>query len=130
MTPALPALVALTWAAVSAAATPAPPASGTALYDANCSACHMPGGEGVPGQQPPLRLSKFAAGPPEALIRLMLEGAATRTDKRKTWPNEMPTFEDLPDDEIASILTYVRSSFGNKARAVTAAQVAALRPKK
>ena len=46
------------------------------------------------------------------------------------WPNEMPTFEDLRDDEIASILTYVRGSFGNKARAVTAAQVKAVRAKK
>jgi mono/diheme cytochrome c family protein len=130
MVPALPTLLALTLAAASAAAAPAPPASGKELYDANCSACHMPDGEGVPEQQPPLRLSKFAAGPPDALIRMLLEGTATRTDKRKTWPNEMPTFEDLPDDEIASILTYVRGSFGNKARAVTAAQVTALRPKK
>lgn len=113
-----------------AAAEPSPPRDGKTLYEENCSACHMTNGRGVVGQQPPLRLSRFAAGPPEAFIRLLLEGSATRTDKRRAWPNEMPTFEDLPDDDVAAILTHVRSSFGNKARAVTAAQVAALRPKK
>ena len=113
-----------------ALAQPAPPPDAKESYDANCSSCHMPGGEGVEGQQPPLKGSRFVAGPPEALIRLLLEGAATRTDKRPAWPNEMPTFEDLKDDEIASILTYVRGSFGNKARAVTAAQVKAVRAKK
>jgi mono/diheme cytochrome c family protein len=125
----LPASAALTLAAGSLAAAPAPP-DGKALYDANCSACHMVAGEGVPGQQPPLRLSRFAAGPPEALIRLLLEGSASRTDKRQSWPNEMPTFEDLPDDEIAATLTYVRASFGNKARPVAPAQVKAVREKK
>jgi mono/diheme cytochrome c family protein len=64
------------------------------------------------------------------LIRLVLEGSAWRTDKRPAWPNEMPTFEDLPDEEIAAVLTYVRGSFGNKAGPVTAAQVKAARAKK
>jgi mono/diheme cytochrome c family protein len=91
----------------------------------------MPAGAGVAGQQPALaRGNKFVSGDPVALIRMLLEGSATRTDKRPAWPNEMPTFEDLTDAEIADVLTYVRGSFGNKAGPVTAAQVAAVRGKR
>ena len=117
------------WAAARAAAAAAVPDAKDS-YDTNCSSCHMPDGKGVPGQQPPLQGSRFVAGPPQPLIRLVLEGSAWRTDKRPTWPNEMPTFEDLRDEEIAAILTYVRGSFGNKAGAVTPAQVKAARAKK
>ena len=117
-------------AAAPALAQASPPVDAKDSYDANCSSCHMPDGKGVPGQQPPLQGSRFLAGPPQQLIRLVLEGSAWRTDKRPAWPNEMPTFEDLPDDEIAAVLTYVRGSFGNKAGPVTAAQVKAARPKK
>ena len=117
-------------AALPAFAQAAPPPDAKDSYEANCSSCHMPDGKGVPGQQPPLQGSRFVAGPPQPLIRLLLEGASWRTDKRPAWPNEMPTFEDLPDDEIAAVLTYVRGSFGNKSGPVTAAQVKAARPKK
>ena len=123
-----------------AVARPAPaqqPAAGAAeprgkvLYEQACSSCHMPAGTGVDGQQPALdRGNKFVSGDAAPLIRLLLEGSATRTDKRPAWPNEMPTFEDLTDAEMADVLTFVRGSFGNKAGPVTAAQVAAVRGKR
>ena len=104
---------------------------GKLLYEQACSSCHMPAGTGVAGQQPALdRGNKFVSGNAAPLIRLLLEGSATRTDKRASWPNEMPTFEDLNDAEIADVLKFVRGSFGNKAGPVTAAQVAAVRGKR
>jgi mono/diheme cytochrome c family protein len=42
----------------------------------------------------------------------------------------MPPHDFLKDQEIADVLTYVRSNFGNKASAVTAAEVKAERAKK
>jgi mono/diheme cytochrome c family protein len=41
----------------------------------------------------------------------------------------MPPHNFLKDQEIADVLTYVRSSFGNKASAVTAAEVKTIRAK-
>ena len=120
-------IVALLAAGPAAAAEPE---RGKAVYDEACSSCHMPAGTGVAGQQPALQANRFATGDPVALIRLVLEGSSWRKDKRQSWPNEMPTFEDLTDADIADVLTFVRGSFGNKASPVTAAQVAAVRARK
>jgi mono/diheme cytochrome c family protein len=48
----------------------------------------------------------------------------------ETYTNKMPPLKTiLKDQEIADVLTYIRSSFGNKASAVTAAEVKAVRSK-
>jgi mono/diheme cytochrome c family protein len=115
--------------AVSSAvpASAAPPPRGRALYNQACASCHMPDGSGVPGQQPALARSAKVAGPSAGLIRLLLRGAEPSPAGRPAYPNQMPTFESLTDAQIADVLTYVRTSFGNKAGAVTAAQAAAER---
>jgi mono/diheme cytochrome c family protein len=41
----------------------------------------------------------------------------------------MPGHEYMTDQQIADVLTYVRNSFGNKAKAVTVAEVKAVRAK-
>jgi mono/diheme cytochrome c family protein len=125
-------LTLLAAAPAGAGEAPGPPdPKGKALYDETCATCHMPAGTGVTGQQPALANgNRVVAGDPARLIRLLLEGAAALPTDRKRYPNEMPTFESLTDGEIAAILTYVRGSFGNKARAVTPAQVAAVRGKR
>ena len=51
----------------------------------------------------------------------------------KKYPGQVPMtpFEHmLNDDEIASVLTFVRNSYGNKSSAVSAAQVAKIREQK
>jgi mono/diheme cytochrome c family protein len=108
----------------------APPPRGRALYNQACASCHMPDGSGVAEQQPALAGSAVVAGPPARLIRLLLHGAADALpeNRQKYW-SQMPTFETLTDVQIADVLTFVRTSFGNKASAVTAAQAAAERSK-
>jgi len=44
-----------------------------------------------------------------------------------TYSNTMPSHDYLKDHEIADVLTYVRNSFGNKANAVTTAEVTKVR---
>ena len=56
-----------------------------------------------------------------------LTGPVTVNGKR--YDSVMPPMSQLADDEIANILTYVMSSWGNTGPAITAAQVAEVRAK-
>lgn len=103
--------------APGAAAPAAPPISGEAGFAAACAACHQPDGKGIPGAFPPLAASAFVQGPPEIVVGTVLDGRGG-----------MPAFrEDLHDDQIAAILTYVRSAWGNSASAVPQSLVASTR---
>jgi len=90
---------------------------GKAMFLANCSACHRVDGMGVKGAFPALAGDPFVVGPKVDPVARVLNGRGG-----------MPSFKaDLSDDQIAAILTYVRSSWGNKADAVKPADVAAVR---
>ena len=91
-------------------------AGGQSLFMDNCAACHQANGLGVPGSFPSLKGSKVAQGDPKVPITRVLKGRGG-----------MPSFQsELTDLEIATVLTYVRSAWGNKAPPVLPAQVTAL----
>ena len=95
---------------------------------ANCAACHQAEGTGVEGVYPPLAGSPFVNGPPEAMARILLHGLnGPLTVHGKTYNGEMPAWQQLPDEQLAAVMTYVRASFGNKAPPVGADTVAAVR---
>jgi len=104
---------------------------GKRSFSANCVACHQTTGLGVPNQYPPLVGSEFTLGPTDHLILIVLHGLEGPVKvKGETYNGAMPTWKDvLTDAQIAGILTYVRSSWGNEAGAVTVDQVKALREK-
>jgi mono/diheme cytochrome c family protein len=89
-------------------------------------------GKGVPDMQPPVdRGNRIVNGDPATLIKLVLHGVHPPPPKgRQPYVTKMPTFEMLSDEDLAALLTYLRSSFGNRAGPVTAAQVAAQRAKR
>jgi quinoprotein glucose dehydrogenase len=98
------------------------------LYQQKCFACHQANGAGLPNVFPPLAESEWVNGPAENLIRIQLRGlTGPITVKGATYNSAMPANAAMTDEEIATILTYVRSNFGNKADAVTADMVKALR---
>ncbi len=100
---------------------------GKATY-AICSACHQATGLGIPNAFPPLAGSEWVNGPAENLIRIQLRGLKGEiTVKGQKFNSIMPANANLSDEQIASVLTYVRSNFGNKASAVTPEMVKALR---
>jgi mono/diheme cytochrome c family protein len=102
--------------AVSATALAATP---SALFNDNCSACHQTTGKGVKGAFPALAGDPFVQGDPAPMMATVLAGRAG-----------MPAFkDDLNDLELASLLTYVRTSWGNKGKPVSASDVAAARAK-
>jgi mono/diheme cytochrome c family protein/glucose/arabinose dehydrogenase len=96
--------------------------------EAHCITCHQADGQGLPAAQfPSIAKSPWVAGNPQRLIRIILHGLMGPIEVNGTkLPGQVPmtAFKGLSDQEIAGVATYVRNSFGNKASAVTPAQVA------
>ncbi|MBC7897064.1 MAG: cytochrome c [Cytophagaceae bacterium] len=115
------------------AATPATTASaGETIYQERCVTCHQVNGAGIPGTFPPLAQSEYAnAADPGVPARIVIHGiSGPITVHGATYNSVMPPYGlgvVMADEEIAQLLTYVRSSFGNSASAVTAADVAKAR---
>jgi mono/diheme cytochrome c family protein len=103
--------------------------AGRALYVANCAACHTGSGAGVTGLAPTLAASPVVqAAAVDTLLDVVLNGAqAVATDTAPTAP-AMPAFGwQLPDEQIAELLTYVRNDWGNAASAVDPSDVQRVR---
>ncbi len=103
---------------------------GGQLYTLYCSACHAADGKGATGGAfPPLAASPWLSGDPDRAAKIVLHGIHGPIDVLgKTYNLEMPPQGAmLPDDQIAAILTFVRSSWGNSAPPVTAAFIKATR---
>ncbi|HEX4933192.1 MAG TPA: cytochrome c, partial [Gemmatimonadaceae bacterium] len=93
-----------------------------------CQTCHQENGEGLPNLYPPLAGSEWLTGDAEIPIAIVLHGMQGEiTVKGQKFNNVMAPWASLSDAQIAAILTYERSSWGNTASAVTAEQVAAVR---
>jgi mono/diheme cytochrome c family protein/glucose/arabinose dehydrogenase len=99
--------------------------------EGHCATCHQPDGQGLPAAMfPPLAETKWVNGNEDRLIKLTLHGLLGPIEvKGKKYPGQVPmtAFKQLPDEEIAAVLTYVRNTFGNKAPMVTPAKVKEVR---
>jgi mono/diheme cytochrome c family protein len=106
-------------------------AKGRDLYIANCSACHQPTGEGLPGVFPPLKASNVVNKEDASKhIQVVLNGLQGGRVGGAVYAAPMPPFAGtLGDAEIADIIDYERRSWGNHGTLVTAAQVGAERPR-
>ena len=103
-------------------------ARGKVVYTNICLACHMATGTGVPHMNPPLIKTSYVLGDKTTLIKIVLNGFKEDVEiEGDTYSNNMTPHADLKDQQIADVLTYVRKSFGNKASAVTAAEVKKVR---
>jgi mono/diheme cytochrome c family protein/glucose/arabinose dehydrogenase len=102
-------------------------ARGEQLYH-NCIACHMKDGKGTPGQVPPLAGSERLLGRVDIPIRILLHGLEGELQASgNTYRGQMPATTITGDGDLASILTYVRRSFGNEGTAVDPADVQRVR---
>jgi mono/diheme cytochrome c family protein len=113
---------------------PLPKASierGKKVYDTYCLACHQADGSGMQRMNPTLVKTSYVLGDKKKLITIILkglQGGEVEIDG-DTFHNPMPAHDFLKDQEIADVLSYVRNSFGNKASAVTVAEVKSERMK-
>jgi cytochrome c oxidase subunit 2 len=83
---------------------------GEKVYAANCVACHQANGQGVPGAFAPLVGSPVVLGHKAEQIAVLLNGKHSGK-----YPSAMPSWKQLSDSEIASVITYTRNNWTNKA---------------
>ena len=94
-----------------------PAADGKTLYAKNCAACHQATGRGIPGAFPALVGSPVVNSATGEASEVLLKGRGG-----------MPDFSgSLDDADIAAVLTYARTSWGNRAPPVSGAYVQAQR---
>jgi len=121
-------LVAIALATDARTATAQAAADGKAVYNRTCAACHQVSGEGVEGTFPPLVKSEWVTGDKGRLIRVIMHGlTGPITVAGEAYSSTMPPWGSLKDAEIAAVSTYIRTTWGNKASAVTAAEVTSVR---
>jgi mono/diheme cytochrome c family protein len=92
-------------------------ALGRQVFDMSCTVCHQPNGMGKEGTAPPLAGSDWvqAAGG-DRIVRIVLNGLTGPISvKGQEWNLTMvPWRDNFSDDQIAAVLSYVRSQWGNK----------------
>jgi len=102
---------------------------GKTVYDKNCASCHGVQGEGKPPHWPPLANNQSiemqsAVNP----IRMVLNGGYPPGTRGNPRPYGMPPFAGLlSDNEIAAVVTYIRTSWGNRGTPVSAREANELR---
>lgn len=104
-------------------------AAGQKVYTTNCSSCHQANGKGQTGVFPPLAGNTVVTGDPTKVIGIVKNGLSGKiTVNGVTYNGQMPAWKSqLSNNDIASVITYIRSAWGNKASAVTSAQVASVK---
>ncbi|WP_280546918.1 cytochrome c [Halomonas sp. 11-S5] len=106
-------------------AAPGAAVDGEKLFTAQCSACHQPTGQGVPGTFPPLAGSEWMQGDPALVVAIVHDGLqGPITVAGEEYQGSMPAFADkLSPDELAAVLSHERQAWGNEGEPVDSALV-------
>jgi len=101
--------------------------NGKKIYETRCLVCHQADGGGVPNMNPPLDGSTNVQGKDLArLVKIIKNGYDERVAlDGMYYNNAMTANPDLKEDAIADVLTYIRTSWSNKAGVVSISQVKA-----
>lgn len=101
--------------------------NGKKIFETRCLVCHQADGGGVPNMNPPLDGASNVNGKDIArLVKIIKNGYDERVAlDGMYYNNAMTANPDLKEEAIADVLTYIRTSWSNKATAVTVSQVKA-----
>ena len=91
-------------------------AHGQKVFDGNCAACHGANATGNAAiGAPPLVGDKVVLGPAQHQIDVVLNGQTNGVVQKAPTGGKMPSWAQLSDVDIASVITYTRNTWGNKA---------------
>ena len=102
---------------------------GKAIYNKTCVACHQANGQGIPNAFPPLAKSDYLNADVNRAIRAVIHGLNGPITVNGKKYNSAMTSQNLTDQEISDVLTYVYSSWGNNKTKVTPEMVKTQRAK-
>jgi mono/diheme cytochrome c family protein len=102
---------------------------GKSVYDNHCSSCHGANGEGRPPDYPLLSGNQsIQMGSAVNAIRMVLNGGYPPGTFGNPMPHGMPPFSvTLSDDEVAAVVSYIRTAWGNTGTPISAADANQLR---
>ncbi|MGF6806131.1 mono/diheme cytochrome c family protein [Paraburkholderia sp. Clong3] len=103
---------------------------GKKIYDAQCAICHAAQGQGKLPNFPPLAENQsIQMSSSVNPIRMVLNGGYAPGTSKNPMPYGMPPFaQTLSDEEVAAVVTYIRTAWGNHGTPVTVKEVNELRP--
>lgn len=104
-------------------------AAGAIVYSTTCLACHQADGKGVPNAFPPLASSDYLNADPRRAVSAAVHGLSGKIRVNGVEYNGIMPRQNLSDEQVANVVTYVLNNFGNKGGEITPAQVAAIRKK-
>lgn len=95
---------------------------GAAIYAANCQSCHQANGEGLKGAFPPLKGSNIVNGENlELYVDIIMNGYDARAEYGVM--AAVGTNMKFTENEVAALINYERSSWGNEGKKVTPEEV-------
>jgi mono/diheme cytochrome c family protein len=102
---------------------------GAKLYLDNCAACHRPDGIGYERVFPRLAGNPAVqAGNPQSIISIVLDGSQTPRTVHTPAQFTMPRFAwRLSDKDVADVVNFVRTSWGNSASPASPGEVTRIR---
>jgi mono/diheme cytochrome c family protein len=105
---------------------------GKKIYETRCLVCHQADGGGVPNMNAPLDGATNVVGNNIGrLVRIIKAGYSEKIAlDGYYYSNVMTPNPDLKDEDVANVLSYIRTSWSNKASKITAIQVKAVKNKK
>jgi len=103
-----------------------PPDRGAVTYATHCASCHGRDGAGV-GRNPPLAGSATVNGDPQLLAAWVIAGQRPPTLPKMRGLVVMPQYRWLSDEDLAAVITHVRTHFGNASAPLAQEDIAAVR---
>lgn len=104
-------------------------ADGKNIYGNTCFACHQAEGQGIPNAFPPLAKSDYLNANPSRAIDAVLHGLTGEITVNGKKYNSVMTSQNLTDQEISDVMTYVYNSWGNSKKVITPGMVTTQRAK-
>lgn len=105
-------------------------AEGAQIYNTYCAGCHQRDGKGATGRFPPIASTDWVSGDKNRLVEIVLNGLeGSITVNGENYNSVMPPHHFMKNEDLATLLTYIRQNYGNSASPIIAQEVEEVRNK-